>query len=365
MKIQTADEVLKEMNRIPLFMTTLDETDGEGGENAGLEALKALAYEGTRAEVAENFRQQGNDLARRKKWSDAKEFYDKAIAALKAPRKPQDAEDHANIEVVEIDEETEQKERDIEEACYVNRALCNLEKKNYRSCIHDCASTLRLNSSNIKAWYRSASACLTLDKLPEASDACIRGLEIEPQNVALKTLSANISKRKDHLDALEKERREREERKAAEARTLVLALKSRNIPARTTDQAPEMEDATVKLAQPLDHSSTLSIPVILLYPLHLQSDFVKAFQETESLGEHLSYIFPLPWDEKNEYKAESVDCYIETIAGGLIKAGKKLPLLKILASGKVEIVEGLLKVNVVPQAKAAGWIEEFKKRRQT
>ena len=126
-----------------------------------------------------------------------------------------------------------------------------------------------------------------------------------------------------------------------------------------------MEDATVKLTQPLDHSSTLSIPVILLYPLHLQSDFVKAFQETESLGEHLSYIFPLPWDEKNEYKVESVDCYVETIANGLIKAGKKLPLLKILASGKVEIVDRLLKVNVVPQAKAAGWIEEFKKRRQT
>lgn len=240
-----------------------------------------------------------------------------------------------------------------------------LVPENYRSCIHDCALTLRLNSANIKAWYRSASACLVLDKLPEASDACTRGLEIEPQNIALKTLFTNISKRKDHLDALEKARCEREERKAAKARTLVLALKSRNIPARTTDQAPEMEDATVKLTQPLDHSSTLSIPVILLYPLHLQSDFIKAFQETESLGEHLSYIFPLPWDEKNEYKAESVDCYIETIAGGLIKAGKKLPLLKILASGKVEIVDRLLKVNVVPQAKAAGWIEEFKKRRQT
>ncbi|OCL08221.1 TPR repeat protein-like protein [Glonium stellatum] len=365
MKNQTADEILKEMNRVPLFMTTLDETDGEGGENVMLEALKALAYEGTRAEVAENFRQQGNDLAREKKWSDAKEFYDKAIAALKAPRKPQDPEDHTDTEVVEIDEEVEQKkERDIEEACYVNRALCNLEKKNYRSCIHDCASTLRLNSSNIKAWYRSASACLALDKLAEASDACARGLEVEPQNVALRTLSTKISKRKDHLDALEKAHREREERKAAEARTLQLALKSRGIPTRTTDQAPEMEDAAVKLAEPLDPSSTLSIPVVLLYPLHLQSDFVKAFQETESIGEHLSYIFPLPWDEKNEYRAESVDCYVETIAGGLIKAGKKLPLLKILASGKIEIVDGLLKINVVPHAEAAGWIDEFKKRRQ-
>lgn len=126
---QSADEVLKEMNRLPLFMTTLDETDGEGGENVGLEALKALAYEGTKAEIAENFRQQGNECARGKQWTDAKEFYDKAIAALKAPKKTLDPEDGPQVIEVEIDEEDEaKKEKVIEEACYINRALCNLEK---------------------------------------------------------------------------------------------------------------------------------------------------------------------------------------------------------------------------------------------
>jgi len=133
-KSQTADEVLAEMNRLPLFMTTLDETDGEGGDNSALEALKALAYEGTRAEVAENFRQQGNDCARAKQWTDAKEFYDKAIAALKSPKKIPNPEDGPPvIEVdVELDEEEEaKKERLTEEASYVNRALCNLEKSKF------------------------------------------------------------------------------------------------------------------------------------------------------------------------------------------------------------------------------------------
>lgn len=123
----SADELLKEMNRVPLFMTTLDETDGDGGENIGLEALKALAYEGTRADVAGNFREQGNELARVKQWSDAKEFYDKALAAL---RGPQMYNPNPDVEVVEeLDEEAERKkELEIEEACYTNRALCNLEK---------------------------------------------------------------------------------------------------------------------------------------------------------------------------------------------------------------------------------------------
>lgn len=124
---KSVDELLKEMNRLPLFMTTLDETDGEGGDNPGLEAMKALAYEGSRVEIAENFREQGNECARAKQWQDAKEFYDKAIQSLNAPQK---MKDDAPEEVeYQVDEETDaKKERVIEEASYVNRALCHLEK---------------------------------------------------------------------------------------------------------------------------------------------------------------------------------------------------------------------------------------------
>lgn len=129
-KTQSVDKVLQEMNRMPLFMTNLDETDGEGGENDALEALKALAYEGTRAEIAENFRQQGNEHARVKQWTDAKEFYDKALVALRGPQNNPDPDAKGpKVIEVELDEAEEAaKERVIEEACHVNRALCNLEK---------------------------------------------------------------------------------------------------------------------------------------------------------------------------------------------------------------------------------------------
>jgi hypothetical protein len=134
----TADEVVSMLNRTPLFMTTLDETDGKGGENIELEALRALAYEGTRAEVAQNFREQGNEQAHAKNWRDAKGYYDQALVALKDPAvKPQDSEEgEAEIDVVEVDEEKERaKEREIEEACYINRALCNLELSMLAQCI--------------------------------------------------------------------------------------------------------------------------------------------------------------------------------------------------------------------------------------
>ena len=126
-KETSVDELLKEMNRVPLFMSSLDETDGEGGENVALEALKALAYEGTRAEIAQNFREQGTELIRtEKRYSEARDFYTKALQALRGPLPDPDPDE--GPKVIEIDEDVEaEKERSIEEVCLVNRALCNLE----------------------------------------------------------------------------------------------------------------------------------------------------------------------------------------------------------------------------------------------
>jgi hypothetical protein len=148
-KKYTTDELLAELNRSPLFMTSLDDT-----ENPALEALKALAYEGTVAEVAGNFREQGNECARAKQWTDAREYYDKALAVVKhgVPKpevnealklgdnegppqvdwlenKPEDGQAEVKEEVDPVAEA--KKEREIEEACFVNRALCNLELSTY------------------------------------------------------------------------------------------------------------------------------------------------------------------------------------------------------------------------------------------
>lgn len=222
---------------------------------------------------------------------------------------------------------------------------------------------MRLNPANIKAWYRAASACLALDKIPEALDACNSGLKHEPNNSALKTLLSRISARQNHLTELERIRTERLERQKSEKATLRLALKTRKIPTRSTDRPPEMPEASISLEDPLELTSTLTFPVILLYPVHAQTDFIKAFREDDNLNIHLEYILPLPWDEAGEYTMEGTECYMETIEGGLIKAGKKLSLLKLLSSGKVEVVDGLVRVSVVPKEKAKGWIEDFKTRR--
>jgi len=136
-KQTTADELYRELNRYPLFMNSLPDAEEPGEANDMLEALKALAYEGTRAEIAENFKTQGNEAVAEKRWIDAREFYTKALTALKGPKVPvstepedgpPDIDINANRVVEEVDEEAEEKkEKALQEACLANRALCQLE----------------------------------------------------------------------------------------------------------------------------------------------------------------------------------------------------------------------------------------------
>lgn len=120
----SVDELLKEMNKVPLFMHSIDENDEE--QAAQLEAIRAIAYEGTRAEIAANFKTQGNECVQQKDWFNAREFYTKAITALRDPNLQQ--YEAPDVQVVEIDEEAETaKQRVLEEICLANRALCNFE----------------------------------------------------------------------------------------------------------------------------------------------------------------------------------------------------------------------------------------------
>ncbi|KAL6698092.1 HSP90 associated protein [Trichoderma pleuroticola] len=356
---RTAEEVLADLNKSPLFMTEMEENDD-------IAALQALAYEGTALENAADFKERGNECFKVKGYKDASEFYGKGIAVLFVEeRKRAHGEVTKHPETGEPDSEDEiRQQREMLEAMYVNRAACHLEMQNYRSCWTDCAAALRLNPRNVKAYYRSGKALLAVDRIEEADDVCARGLAIEPENKALRSVADGIIKRATTLNELKRKAAEREAKKQRRALLLKTAIAARGIKMRTTEQPPEMEDAKVRLLPDEDDpSSELAFPTVLLYPLHLESDFIKAIHETHSLEDHLGYIFPLPWDNEGQYTLAGVTCYIETKEGGLIKMGKKVPLLKVLSGGKVEVVDEVVRIFVLPTSKAEGWVKEFKDKR--
>jgi tetratricopeptide (TPR) repeat protein len=394
----TLEETVADLKTHPLFMTELSEADAE--ENEELAALQALAYEGTPRENAANFREQGNECFRERRWADAREFYGKGIVILLGEERrrargerrkvKREGKKKGGLVIGEVEagtsaagpdlNEEEQKQEEFEEVdddpaevaaeqalletLSVNRAACHLELRNFRSCTLDCAAALRLNPRNLKALYRSVRALLAVNKLAEADDACARGLAIDPSNKPLQQLTQDIARAREQDEA----RRQREEERLAKERRrealLRTALQARGIVTRTTPgrRPPDMEDARVMLApDELDPASGLVFPTMLLYPCHMESDFIKAFSERESLEQHFGYVFPLPWDKTGEYGVGSVECYVEGAKeGALVKVGKKVPLLKVLGGGNVPVVDGLLKVFVVPRARAEAWVREWK-----
>jgi hypothetical protein len=205
---------------------------------------------------------------------------------------------------------------------------------------------------------------LALNKTTEASDVCLRGLKLEPNNAALKRLNETVQARKEEEDLKGRKRAIEEYKQEKKKFMLATALKARNIKLRGSPQAPDLEDAEIRLSpDAMDPKSMLVFPVVFLYPMHAQSDFVKQFAEKDPIIDHLNYMFPLPWDTKQEYRIDSVDCYMDTTSGGMAKIGKRLSLLEALTTGKTQIADGLVKIHVVPTPLAGKWIEEMKKRK--
>ncbi|KAK6525529.1 hypothetical protein TWF281_010591 [Arthrobotrys megalospora] len=343
---QVDEPTAQDLSQLPLFMSSLD--DVPEGTNDAIEALKALAYEGEPHEIAENFRQQGNESYRSKYWKDAIEYYTKALAV--------------GCSVDEIDG-----------ACYVNRAACNLELRNYRRTNLDCAEALKINPQNIKALYRSARACLALDKIPEAEDCVERGLAIDQNNKPLKTLQETIYARKGVLAGLQQASHERERLSKAKEAALRRALETRHVIQRTTSTRPPNlpDDAVVQLQDPMDPESSLCFPVIVLYPLHLQSDFIKSLPEDETIYSQLEEMLSpsnLPeWDKETEYAYPAVEVLVEkkkyNMHGkpSLSKIGVKASLKKVLNEGKLELINGILTVFVVPKPRLQEFVQSWKR----
>ncbi|CCK68074.1 HSP70/90 family co-chaperone CNS1 KNAG_0A03950 [Huiozyma naganishii CBS 8797] len=343
-KDKSTDEVMQELNRMPFFMTQLDNSDGDGGENVELEALKALAYEGEPHEIAENFKNQANDLYKVKRFRDARELYTKGIKVF--------CED-----------------KSINESLFANRAACELELKNYRSCVADCQKAMEINPMNLKCFYRMGKAFLALGKFKEAHDAVSFGLKIDEENVPLKNLLAVIAKR-------ETERKEYDEKKLKEKefqenKKLLLkdALELRNLTnLKTSKRSALLGDAHIKLEDPMDFESQVIYPALVMYPTTNEFDFIAEVGELTTVQELLDLVMDRPqewFDMPNHqnFSAKKLVAYMETKSGGLIKAGKKLSFHDILKkeTPDVPVLDDAIKIYFVPKVDSEEWVSKWDK----
>ncbi|CAG8735928.1 13664_t:CDS:2 [Cetraspora pellucida] len=312
------EDFLKQMNKVPLFMTELPEE-----ENDALAALQSLIYEGPPEEIAENFKNQGNECfkAGKSQYQDAINYYTKALEA--------NCQDNTIIE-----------------ACLTNRAAVNLELQNYRKVLTDCAKAIKLNPKNIKAFYRSAKALHALDKIDQALDCCEHGLKIEPNNLALQQLEETCVKRKEVLEQKAKIKKEHERKERETKEALENAIKIRNIKMETTPNTP-ISPHSVHIDT---ETQQLIWPVFFLYPEYKESDFIEAFNEENTFLDHLEVIFEqlAPWDIEHKYTPDNLQIYYEyTLSTGnekkqkLIRIGKNCTLKEVLSHPKYVVKNGI------------------------
>lgn len=102
--------------------------------------------------------------------------------------------------------------------------------------------------------------------------------------------------------------------------------------------------------------------MIFLYPEYKESDYIQAFNETNTFHDHLEVVFeqPAPWDTRKDYTLDNIEVYFENTTGlrpTLVKIGKKLPLGKILSHDKYRVNNGV--ANFIILNKSCAFKDEF------
>ena len=341
---KSTKDIMDEINRLPFFMNELDESDGQGGENVGLEALKSLAYDGEPDEVATNFKNQGNDCFKTKQYKDAIEFYTKGLDM------------DCGVDEINV-------------ALYVNRAACNLELKNYRKCIEDCKKALIIDESNVKACYRAGKAFFLVERFDEASQILQYGLSKDPENKAIKDTLSALTKKVALIEETKRKKEQAEYDAKLKETLLVNAVGLRHFHIIKLSRPAEfLENASLRLEDPTDYESQLLFPAMVLYPTIDEFDFIAEISELSTANDILAIVLDRPqsWFEDPRHKnftLKTLECYMETISGGLVKVGKKAAINGALMAdqAKAPLFDNALRLYVVPKQESAEWLKTWSK----
>ncbi|TCD64335.1 40S ribosomal protein [Steccherinum ochraceum] len=298
------EDAMAAFDSVPLFMKSLPE---DSANDVTMNALQSLVFEGTPDEIAQNFKEQGNDYFKGKRHREALGFYTQGIDA-----NPEDQK--------------------LLEALLCNRAACNLEL------------TLTINPESSKAFYRSASALVFLNRMDEALDCCDRCLQHDPDNANVQDLRKKAAKLKEAKEKKEAERLEQARKKEEEVKKLRVAFQARNLITVKNPDGPA-DNPYKPHFDPEDPSDqTLIMPAFFLYPQYATSDVISHFVEDTTFSAHITTMFPPQapppdWDKKNEYVDGNLAVYAMTHRKRLLKVGKKMTLRHVFVASKAKVGE--------------------------
>ncbi|KAG8737128.1 hypothetical protein FRC10_008550 [Ceratobasidium sp. 414] len=356
----------------PLFMRELpSDNDTSESDNNTLAALQSLIHEGPPEEVASNFKDQGNEYFKSRRFREAIGFYTQGVDALTTQPIEGQGDTVKRIPVQE-------KDRPLYNALLLNRAAANLELENFGRVLKDAHLVLEHDSRSSKALFRAARALIKLRRFEEAADACDRCLAFDSENKDVKGVKDLAVKGIEEQTRKTLEKAQAAERDKAIKVALDAALKRHSITISRTPGDDVDPESLPRLDPPLPTdpgTAELICRVALVYPQHGQTDLIIRFSTHDTLGAHLDSILPDPsspdgqveyplWDTKREYSSRAVNAYVRTRQGRVLKLGRNKTLAEICANvrktGKEKGIEdglvvgqGVIAFVVVPRASDA------------
>jgi tetratricopeptide (TPR) repeat protein len=197
---------------------------------------------------------------------------------------------------------------------FANRAAVNLLGENYGNCISDCKHAVRLDPSNVKAYYRAAKASYALRKWRDAAEFVELGLKVDAANAPLLEIRAQAATMIEKQRAIDAEAAKRSEAARAKQNTITARLFAM---LKANGLKIGSPNATVPLSEAFTSdpsSGDLSCRVIFLYDEHAQSDTVQAMPLASTFAEQLENMFPptgpvAPWDKERKYSLERLELY--------------------------------------------------------
>jgi small subunit ribosomal protein S7e len=330
-------DILERIEKMPLFMEFAPEGSSDNPE---LEAIRSLQREETPEEIAENYKQSGNEAFKlgKSRYGDALRYYDLAL---------EQKCDNATLNATVLS----------------NRAQVHIALGNYGHAITDCTNAIKIDSKNFKAYYRAAISSFHLGKYNQAINYCRGGIMNTDNPEARKPFRALLAKIKNKTEEIE-ERAAKEkilmEEKEQSQNLFSEACELRGIKYRNSGKnSYQLASRRYEAESYYDAANfELHWPVLILYPQFAMSDFVRDWNENSTIEEVFQTIFPsisegsssddmyAPWDTDKKFYLENLNVSIERSDGTLVSVTSLSISLKELLSTSVDIVDSLPVLHV-------------------
>lgn len=333
------ENILREMDQVPLFMTDVPDNLEE---IPALAALQSLIYEGSPEEVAKNFKDQGNEAYKTgvKGYDDAIKFYTQGL-------------------------EQQCSDSGLNALLHLNRAAVQVSRKNYGKALEDCQLAMSLAPEDAviqaKGGLRAAKAAFGLERHEEAR-AFARAVVTEEAKLSEDRVSL-LRAIDEAISAAAQKQQELSQRSKLD-RKIDAMLRSRGISREAGSEAavlsllgPSATPATLpRLSLVPKSSSQLQWPVMLFYPPYGQSDCIEAWHEQTTFADTLRMVLEERpgWDTEGLYgRGRPLAVYWVGEGELVYRVEARLRLMDLFGRLVTRVDRGLLAFFVLPAGSGA------------